>query len=79
MKKNKEPVLCPICGKEMVGDPYQCNFEQMVGAAGWHLPLQPRMNMCHECSQNLLNYVERWFKTCNKTNIYKKFAEVKKK
>lgn len=79
MKKNKEPVLCPICGKEMVGDPYQCNFEQMVGRACWHLSFQPRMNMCHECSQNLLSYVERWFKTCNKTNIYKKFAEVKKK
>ena len=77
--KKKEPTYCPLCGKEMVGEPYQCNFEHMAGRAGWHMTFEPRMSFFHECSQNLLNYLERWFKTCNKTNKYKKFAEEKKK
>lgn len=74
--KKKEPILCPLCGREVTGgDMYQCNFEQFAGRAEWHMSFEPRITMCHECSQTLLNYMERWFKTCDKTHTYKKFSK----
>lgn len=70
--KKKEPNKCPICGKEVKTDNFRCNFEQMTGRAGWHLTFQPKVEMCDECSRKLLDYIERWFKVCNKTDIYRK-------
>lgn len=69
----KEPVVCDVCGCQVEsGIVYPVNFEHMLGLAGWHMTFEPRMNLCHECSRNLLAYVERWFKFCDKTHKYKK-------
>ena len=73
-KKEKVVVLCPICGKEMVGgDPIKLNLEQLTGRAGYHFSFASRMEMCPECSSSLINYLERWFKANDKTHKYKKF------
>lgn len=73
-KKEIEIPKCPICGGEMPYEPINCNFEHMIGRAGWHMSFNPRMNMCRECSKSLLDHVETWFTRRNKTNTYKKFS-----
>lgn len=70
--KAKEPVYCKLCGREVKEPQYDINFEPMVGRAGWHMTFNTRMRVCGECSQNLIAYVEKWFRFCNKTDIYKK-------
>ena len=73
MRKEKEKPFCPVCGKETKeNELYSCNFETMAGRAGWNLTFYPKMKMCHECSNNLLNYIERWFKVSDKTGYFKK-------
>lgn len=79
-KRIEKQRTCPICGSvvEDYGDLNKCNFEIMTGRAGWHMSFQPRMEMCGECSDKLLTYIEKWFLFCDKTHIYKKFKECSK-
>lgn len=79
MGRTKEPEICKLCGRPITGgDPYRVNFEAMVDRAGWNMSFQPKMVICRDCSDNMLAYLEKWFKFCNKTDEYKKFGGKKK-
>lgn len=74
MARHKEVVVnkCHICGEPMIVE-YPMNMEIFSGRAGWNMSFYPKINMCKNCSDNLLEYMEKWFKHCNKTNECKKF------
>lgn len=75
--KNKTSQICPLCGKEMQII-YGYNFEQLTQRAGWNMSFEPRMNICKDCSTELLASLEAWFKKRNKSNKYKKFTKENK-
>ena len=59
MGRTKEPEICKLCGRPITGgDPYRVNFEAMVDRAGWNMSFQPKMVICHDCSDNMLAYLE---------------------
>lgn len=71
-KKEIEYPACPICGNPMITE-YPINMETFTGRAGWHLDFNPRFSMCHDCSEELLIYINKWFKKCDKVHTLKKF------
>lgn len=71
-KKVNEYQACPICGSAMPVV-YSCNIEVFSGRAGWHLNFNPRINMCSNCSNELLKSINSWYKKQNKTGLNDKF------
>ena len=64
---------CPLCGQPMPVQ-YDCNFEQMVCRAGWHMDFKPKMTFCGQCSKDLLTAVNFWYKHVNKSGNYDKLG-----
>jgi len=72
-KKEAETPKCPLCGAEMLVE-YSCNMESFVGRASWHMDFKPRIVMCKDCSSELLQFVNQWYKRRNKTGVYDKWS-----
>lgn len=75
LKSERTTPKCPLCGGNMPVE-YACNFEQMTQRASWHISFNPRMTFCDDCSKELLNSVEKWYKKRNVTSKYSKFPDL---
>ncbi len=74
-KVTKENPKCPLCGSDMLVE-YGCNFEQMTQRASWHMSFNSRMTFCGDCSKELLQFIEKWYKKRNATSKYSKFPDL---
>lgn len=74
-KKEKEEIVCEICGKVSDRQLYSINMETISGRAGWHLPFNPILHGCATCAGSLNVYIRAWYEENNHTNKNSKFVK----
>lgn len=72
-KREKEVILCGLCGEEIIGEPYKMDMQNISGRAKYHFQFSDKMFVCGECSGSFIEACNVWFSKRNKTNTYAKF------
>lgn len=60
--KNKDDKYpkCELCGTPMKSSPYTLRLTEMTGLCMYHREIKDQIKVCHDCSHEFSEYVEKW-------------------
>ena len=60
--KNKDDKYpkCELCGAPMKSSPYTLRLTEMTGLCMYHREIKDQIKVCHDCSHEFSEYVEKW-------------------